>query len=495
MNLIDRVVDYFAPRAGRDRIKARAQSTAIMNYDAASKGRRTYGWKSPATAADAAAYGQRPQMRQLSRDMIRNRPLAARAQSVVTGSVVGTGIVPSMNMPAGDDAAKTKAFEVLRGHLWSPAIDALGENTLFGLQTIVMNTVFSDGEIFVRQRIRDLRSNPNLKIPLQLELIEADYLDTTLMSNGANQVMEGVEYGPTGAIEAYHFWNRHPGDIRMPLSGLKSTRWPASRVLHIRKSDRPGQLRGVPWLAPVMMTLGEISDYVEAQILKQRMAALVAGVITAGVDGSNPDTKKLEDLSPGALVSVPEGSEISWTSPPRVDGYGEFIKQAVGMIAIGVGVTYESVSGDLSQVNFSSAQMGHMVMDRNVEIWQIMVINQFCEGVERWLIDAWKLVSSYPKQSFALDWTAPRRPLINPRNDIPALIEEIDAGLNSRQRVQRQLGRVPDVIRRERVEDMEQDKLAGLTPPKPGAATDPKAAADLALPDDGVEPGIKGHAK
>ena len=495
MNVLDRVVDFFAPQAGLDRIRARAKSQAIMNYDAASKGRRTYGWKSPATSADAAAYGQRPQLRQLSRDVIRNRPLAARAQSVVTGSTVGTGIVPSLAMPGGTENAKNDAFATLRAHLWSSDIDALGENTLFGLQTIVMNTVFSDGEIFVRQRIRDTRFNPNLKIPLQIELIEADYLNTTVMSQGANQVIEGVEYGPTGAIEAYHFWNRHPGEIRMPRTGLDTTRWPASRVLHIRKSDRPGQLRGVPWLSPVMMTLGEISDYIEAQILKQRMAALVAGVISAAADGNNPNTKALEDLSPGALVTVPEGSEVSWTSPPKVDGYAEFIKQAVAMIAVGIGITYESLSGDLSQVNFSSAQMGHMVMDRNVEIWQIMLVNQFCEGVERWLIDAWKLMPTYPKKSFTLDWTAPRRPLINPRNDIPAMVDEIDAGLSSRQRKQRQLGLDPATIRRERVEDMKADRDAGLTPIVPKSESTPKPTVELAQPIGAPKPDVTGVEK
>ncbi|MDO9004840.1 MAG: phage portal protein, partial [Aquabacterium sp.] len=276
---------------------------------------------------------------------------------------------------------------------------------------------------------------------------------------------------------------------------LDTTRWPASRVLHIRKSDRPGQLRGVPWLSPVMMTLGEISDYIEAQILKQRMAALVAGVISAAADGNNPNTKALEDLSPGALVTVPEGSEISWTSPPKVDGYAEFIKQAVAMIAVGIGITYESLSGDLSQVNFSSAQMGHMVMDRNVEIWQIMLVNQFCEGVERWLIDAWKLMPTNPKKSFTLDWTAPRRPLINPRNDIPAMVDEIDAGLSSRQRKQRQLGLDPATIRRERVEDMKADRDAGLTPIVPKSESTPKPTVELAQPIGAPKPDVTGVEK
>lgn len=461
MNPVDSVVSFFSAEAGHRRVKARMATAALMNYDAASKGRRTYGWKAPGTAADAAAYGVRPQLRQLSRELIRNRALAQRAQTVVTGSVVGTGIVPSANVKGGSVKAKADIEAALNAHINTRAIDALGEHTLFGLQRIAMNAVFSDGEVLVRRRMRDPRFAVGLTLPLQIELVECDWLNTTIQTNGANQIVEGAEYGPTGAIEAYHFWDRHPGDV-LAVGQNKSTRWPAASVIHVRRCDRPGQLRGVPWLAPVMMTLGEISDYQEAQILKQRMAALLAGVITPGPDGQLPDTKSLADLAPGALVSVPEGSQVNWTSPPKVDGYAEFMKQAEAKIAVGVGITYESLSGDLSMVNFSSAQMGHMVMDRNVAIWQDMMIEQFCTGVERWLLEAWALVASLPKREFSLEWTAPRRPLINPRNDLPAMVEEIDAGLTSRQRQQRQLGYDPDTIRRERQEDMVADEKAGL---------------------------------
>lgn len=464
--ILDRAIGWISPETGERRVKARARMSVAMNYDAASKGRRTYGWKSPGSAADAAAYGSRAQMRNLSRDMIRNRPLAARAQMVVTGSVVGGGIIPSVKIE--NDATKSAIEKALRKHLWTPAIDAMGEHDLFGLQRIVMNAVFSDGEVFVRQRQRSGTFAAGLTLPFQIEVIEADWLNMSVRRYGQNDVIDGVEYGPIGDIVAYHFYDRHPGDI-IPAA-LTSTRWEVAKVLHIRRVERPGQMRGVPWLAPVMMTLGEISDYVEAQILKQRMAALMAGIITSTVDGEMSNTDALADLSPGALVQAPEGSEISWTNPPKVDGFAEFIKQGVSMFATGIGVTYESVSGDLSQVNFSSAQLGHMVMDRNVEIWQALVINQFCQGVERWLKDFWRLVQTLPQVPFDLDWTAPRRPMINPRNDVPAAIDLVDSGLISRQRQQRQMGLDPEAIRRERAEDMRADQAAGLPPITPSAA-------------------------
>lgn len=466
MNPIDAVVHFFDPVAGNRRVRARIAASTAMNYDAASKGRRTYGWKWPSTSADAAGQGAREQIRNLARDMVRNRPLAARAREVVIGKVVGTGIMPSVHAPGASERRKAQIEAAVRAFLMTPQIDTLGESTLPMMQETAMGATFTDGEVLARRRWRDLRFNPGLTLPFQVEMLEADYLDQTVRSNGENPVEDGIEYGPTGRIEAYHLYSEHPGATRPRMLVRKSTRVPAADIIHVRRADRPGQLRGVSWLAPVMMTLGEISDYQEAQILKQRMAALLAGVIETEDGATAPNASPIEELSPGALVKVPTGNTISWTTPPKVDGYGEFMTEATGVIAMGIGITRESLTGNLKGVNFSSGRMGHLVEDRNVQRWQQnIMIAQFCNGIERWMLEAWKLVASLPQVPFTLDWTAPRRPLIDPTKEIPAMIEEIDAGLSSRQRKQRELGYDPEVIRRERVADIQNDTAAKLPPP------------------------------
>lgn len=464
MNPIDALVHYFNPVAGQKRVKARAAATAIMNYDGASRGRRTYGWKSPGTSADAAGHGgSRQQLRNLARDFVRNRPLAMRAREVIVGAVVGSGITPSINAPGISARRKEQVKAIIEQHLMSKDIDALGENTLAMMQEIVLGAVITDGEVLARRRYRDTRFATNLRLPFQVELLEADFLNDNISSYGQNQVIEGVEYGPTGAIEAYHLWNEHPGAVRQQKLQFTSTRVSARDIIHIRRTDRPGQTRGVSWFAPVMMTLGEISDYQEAQILKQRMAALMAGVVLTDDDGTTPNLAGIEELAPGALVKLPAGNTIEWTSPPSVQGYGEFMGEAIGMIAVGMGITRESLSGNLSGVNYSSGRMGHLVQDRNVQRWQQnLMIEQFCAGIEAWTLEAWGLVPSLPKAEFTLDWTAPRRPLIDPTKEIPAFIEAVDAGMTSMQRVQREQGLDPEVIRAERVQDMEKDKEANL---------------------------------
>lgn len=463
MNPLDSLMLAIAPERGLRRIQARARAKAVMNYDAASRGRRTHGWSAPDTDADSAARASRERLRNLSRDMIRNRPFAARAQHVITGNVVGAGILPSV--VSDDEATRDRVMSVLRRHLMTPALDSRGQHDLRSMQRLIMNAVFCDGEAFVRRRIRAGRFANGLALPFQVELLEPDHLNTTMTSWGDNRVVEGVEIGPTGRVEAYHLYEHHPGDMAWTANrSLQSRRVSAAEVLHIRRFDRVEQHRGVPWLSPVMMTLGEISDYQEAQILKQRMAALLAAVVTSSDDDTQFNGKGIESLAPGAVVGLEPGQDIRFTEPPKVDGYGEFMGQALRAVAMGLGVTYESLSGDLREVNFSSARMGRMEMDRLIETWQQQImVAQFCAGIERWVREAWAM-GEMPT-GWSLEWTAPRRALVDPTKEIPAMLKAIEGGLVSRQRTQRQLGYDPATIRQERIDDATGDAEDGITTP------------------------------
>lgn len=474
MSFLDRTIGFFAPVAGLRRVSARAQMSALMNYDAASRGRRTYGWKAPGTAADASAFGSRERLRQLSRDMVRNRAYASRAREVVVANVVGEGIVPSIR--SDNEADKEAIKDLVQRHLLSVRLDAGEEYDLLEMQQICMSTVFTDGEVLIRRRHRMGGYGRHLALPYQIELVEADCLDTTIQTYGENLVIEGVEYGPTGAIEAYHLFNEHPGAVRH-RKPLESTRVHWSDIIHLRRFDRPGQLRGVPWLAPVMMTLGELSDYQEAQILKQRISALMAIVLKFAPGSNRPADagRGLEDLAPGAVVELPEGAEPTVVEPPRVDGYDEFMGRGLRTIAAGLGITYEALTADLRGVNFSSGRMGRNEMDRLVRMWQRgLMVMQMGEGIERWFREGLAL-TGHRHRKFTLDWTPPRRILVDPTREIPAMIKEVEVGLNSRQGVQRELGRDPDRIREEREQDAEADSRLNFAKPNPPPASAPNA--------------------
>lgn len=444
-----------------------------MNYDAASRGRRTLAWAAPGSSADAAAgQGARERIRNMARDFVRNRPYAHRGLEVITSNVVGSGIAFSAanNSPA----RKVEVEKVLRQFFRPSMLDAQGQHGLAAMQRMVMNATVEDGEVLIRRRWRRGSYAKDLPLPFQVEVLEADYLDTWKTGHAGNPVIDGVEFGPTGRIEAYHLWREHPGGT-ISRFNLQSTRVPAADIIHVRRADRPGQARGVSWFAPVMLTLGDLSDYQESEIVKQKMAALMVGFIeseedTSLVSATSDEAAEqlgLQNLEPGTFVELAGGQKINFSTPPTVQGtYDPFMRQNLAAVAVGLGITYEALTGDMTRVNFSSGRMGRMEMDRNIEAWQqLIMIGQFCEGLEGWIDEAWHMRPALGPADLTLSWTAPRRVLIDPTKEIPAMIKEVDAGLTSRRRAQRQLGRDPDVIRQEIAEDRAEDRAAEQADP------------------------------
>lgn len=470
-NMLDRAILAISPVRGLTRIEAKTRAAILMNYDAASNGRRAKSWKAPFTDADAASMSGRATMRQRSRDMVRNAPFAKRAQMVITNNVVGSGIAPSIGGVS--KAAKKKAAAVILPYLASANLDKHRVLNLAAMQTVICNSVVESGEVLVVRRTP--RASLGRDLPLSIEILEIDHLNTTVLSHGGNEVREGIEYDAEDVAIFYHIYQQHPGAASRKRT-LKATRVPASDVLHIRRVERPGQMRGVPWFAPVMLTLGEMRDYQEAQILKQKISALLVGIIEVGDDGSVPEgAAGLDQMSPGAFAHTEPGQKVTFSDPPQVNDYDAVMRLGLSAVAMGIGITAESLTGDLSRTNFSSMRAGRLEMDKNIETWQEQIlITQFCAGVGRWAVDAYRLTQAAGARGLSLSWTAPKRALIDPTKEIPAIIKKIDAGLSSLSREQRSMGLDPDTIAQERKDDAARNPDLQTDPADDPGKTKPK---------------------
>ena len=445
MNLLDRVIAAISPRAGLARHQARL---ALAHYDAASAGRRTGSLRPVQLDADGTARFKRARLAFVSRDMLRNTPLAARLQAVVTNNVIGDGIGWKV---IGAGQAQNKALtKALRRHLDSTDIDADGRNTLYGLQRLAMNTVQDSGEVIIRRRWR--RGSDGLALPFQLQVLEPDFLDTLrdgTLANG-NVVREGIEYDQIGRRVAYWLYREHPGatDRNFTLQ-LSSSRVPSEDVLHVYRQDRPGQMRGVSWFANVALALQDLADHQDAQLLRQKIAACFAAFRIPGdnVDGDDP-AELSETISPGRIQNLGPGEDIRFATPPGVEAYDEFKRSVLRDICAGWGVTYEAVSGDLTGVNFSSGRMGRMEMDRNVSSWQWhLIIPLMCQPIGRWALEAWDLVNgSNLVRSAEIGWVPPHRMLVDPEGEVRMMRDKVRAGFTSRSEVIRALGEDPDSV-------------------------------------------------
>lgn len=472
MNWLDRAALAVSPSYGLSRLRARAAASVVMHYDAGAGGRRSKSWR--ATSADADAAGvRRTRIGHVAHDMVRNAPFAARAVQCISSNTVGDGIIPAISGVS--DAAKTRFQEVVAFHFDTTSIDAGGQQNLYGLQRLVMNSVVASGEAIIR--IRRRRSTDNLPLPFQLEVLEPDYIDTAMSfarSQGAT-IRDGIEYDAIGRRTAYWLYDEHPGAKGYGLS-FTSRRVPASEILHVFRQDRPGQQRGVSWLAPVARPLQDLRDYYDAQVMRQKIAACFAAFrITSDMSDAATAVSVPELLQPGGVHTLGPGEDVKFANPAAVDGLDAFTTAMLREIAAGLGVTYEALVGDLSSVNFTSGRMGRMEMDRNVSAWQwLMLVPQMMERLGALTLEYMAAMEG-PRalRNARIDWTPPARIVVDPTREYPAIRDKIRAGLSSWQKEVRALGYDPESIAREMREDAATFDAMGFAP-----ESDPRRASN-----------------
>lgn len=462
MTWFDRALATVAPRMALKRLQYQA---AVRSYDGAASSRRTSGWSTVATSANAETFVGSRKLRFNGRDLERNNAWAAKAIQVITSNTVGAGI---LCQPKGPNRAKTaRAMALWRGWAETKACDWDGRHDLYGLQAIAMQTIARDGEVLVRFR------RTTGAIPLQIQLLEPDFLCLSQTSGeGGNTVVQGIEIDTDGRAVAYWLYDRHPGDYygagwgKSWLPGTRATRIPVEQIARVYRQDRAGQLRGVSWLAPVVLPLRDLDDYEDAQLMRQKVAACFAAFVhdANGADGTDtPDDELTDKIEPGIIQTLPPGKEITFADPPSLGGYGEFTRGVLHKVAAGLGITYESLTGDLSQTNFSSARMGWIEMGRLIDAWRWrMLIPQLCGPVWAQFAMAAELGTGLDMTGIVASWTPPRRELINPKDDIAAIRDGIRSGLTTWSESVRELGFDPAAQVAEMQADLAAFDAAGL---------------------------------
>lgn len=477
MTLLDRMIAALDPRRGLARARARAALDLVMNYRATTTSKRGSSWRRASSDADAAS-SRRNVLAYVARDMIRNSPFAARAQSVIANNVVGDGIVWKLQTESKSKPVRKRLSAVLKRHFDTTDIDADGRQNLYGLQRLALNTIIDSGEVLIRRRRR--RLGDGFALPFQLQVMEPDFIDTsrdglvTGVADG-NYVREGIEYNRIGQRVAYWLFPEHPGTDRLGARIYTSRRVPASEILHIYRQDRPGQMRGVSWFAPVALGIQDLADAQDAHLMRQKIAACFAGFRVAPEDdrvgdAANKDASGednpggLNSITPGRIQNLRPGEDIKFSSPPGVDGFDAFAKMVLQSAAAGLGITYEALTGDLSNVNFSSARMGRMEMDRNVSSWQwLLMVPQMMQPIGRWTVEAMQQVATVQvPRDLELAWVPPHRMMVDPSREIAALRDKVKAGFASRQGVVRELGFDPEDLTAEQIEDMKTCAATGL---------------------------------
>lgn len=433
MSVLARAKGWMGGLAGR-------ASAAVRGWDAGDRGRRAPQRIIRNTSADSELARALPNMRAVMRDMVRNDPYTTKALSELVVHIVGDGITLRSN--AGKPRVDRRVNELWDA--WRRQCHIEGALTFEGLQTLIVREWLTAGEVIVRRRNR--RMSDGLTVPMQIEVIEADQIDSSRDGLVDGRVtIQGIEY-TDGAPSAYWLLPVHPGgSLTLSAGALTSARVPADEIIHLFDRQRV-QARGAPWGAPAVTASHELSGWEDAEAVRKKIEACAVGVLTPGdgedtigvPSGETPGVYdgdvRVERFEPGMFLVARGGRDLRFNQPVSIGGTADHRRGSIQRVSAGWRVPYELISGDLAHVSYISGRLGLQSFHRMVSQlqWQI-VIPLLCERVWQWFVGAAYMAGTIQVPAVPVKCSPPAPPSVDRLKDAMADMLELRAGLKSYQ--------------------------------------------------------------
>ena len=452
---IERALAGIAPGWALSRMRARLAFDALRaSYDGARSSRRTRGWLTSDSDAKTEVAAGLKVLRNRSRDLTRNNAWASAALDMLVAYQIGYGITPRSDMKTGDNAGVDKLFGE-----WAKRADAHGMLDFWGIQEQAARARIESGEVLILM----LRLSPTearrrgLKVPLVLQVLEADLLDEAFnddrLKNG-NIIRSGIEFDAQQRPVAYHLFEHHPGELAGFAYGTTRRRVPAENIIHLFRAQRPGQVRGVPVAAPVVNRLRELDELEDAALQQAKIQACLAAFVTSAappaagpLEGTDSAGDAVKSFSPGMVERLAPGEDVSFTQPSGAGSFDGLSRHQLHAIAAAYGLTYDLLTGDLSGANYSSLRAGRIAFKRRLEQDQwLMLIPLLCERVWRTWVEAALAAEVLPPadHDYPAAWAPPPFEFIDPLKDALATKAMIRMGLKTWAQAVSEQGYDPD---------------------------------------------------
>lgn len=462
--------------SGRARISARSFYPS-GSYDGARGDLREFsGWSPLAGGPHSDTLGDLPSLRARARDLVRNAPVATSARQTTVLGVIGPGLSVQ---PRIDRAflrltdAEADAFEAQAQRIWWAAaygtpFDIERRQTFDILTRKAFASAWDNGDMFV---VRRYAQRPRDLLGTKLQLVEADRCMTPDGKEGDGRFFDGVEVDESGAVAAYHFADKHPGE-RMGLGGFglvrKWNRIPAydqfgeRNVLHVTcpvSEERIGALRGIPALAPAMRLFKQTDRYTNAEVMAAVVAAMFTVFVTqekdaagdnmlgqVGTDEENEDIAETNyRLDHGAIYELMKGQSIETANPGRPNAnYGPFITSMLEQMGTSVQIPFELLMRRF-QASYSASKAAIELAWAAFRMMRSWFNDDFTLPIYEWVIVDAILSGHLNAPGFfadplirnaycACEVVGPPKPVIDEVKEITAAKMRIAANLSTHQR-------------------------------------------------------------
>ena len=475
MNLIDRAINAISPEKALKREVARKKLSLVNsgygNYGANASKKAVIGWTHGGVSHREDIEEHISTLRQRSRDLYcGGSTLATGAIKRLRTNAVGTGLHLKSTINeeilgiSSEEARKLEETIEREFAHWANSTNCDIEriDNFYQLQQLALLNALLSGDSFA---LMTTTKRTGSIYDLRIELVEADRVSTPDNETINPLFCEGVEKNANGEVVAYHiskfhplsFQDREPREwVRVKAFGEKTGR---RNVIHVMNRERIGQVRGVPFLSPVIETIKQLGRYTEAEVL----AAVINGLFTVFIEKESasddvpfgeavPEDMQVDsedegsiELAPGAVIDLGEGEKANMVNPGRPNpNFDPFVMAIIKQIGAALEIPYELLIMAFSN-NYSASRAAILEFFKVIKMYRAWFVTDFCQPIyEEWLCEAVaKGRINAPgffndpiiKDAYcSAEWNGPSAGQLDPKKEVEAAELRVQGGFSTRER-------------------------------------------------------------
>jgi len=501
----------FGP-ARRDNYAATYGSGAAGGFAGAAVNRLTDSLANWSGSINSDLDGSLVILRSRARQLAANNEHGRRFLNLVAANIVGRN-GPKLqvraykdqrdpNKPTVLDKSANDAIEI-HYERWGKKADIAGRMSWPLMQRVIAKAVARDGEAVLRI-VRDRK----LPYGIALQVLESDRLDESLnITSGSTIIRQGVEIDRTGRAVALWLKANHPGDRYGLPTNNERERVPMADVLHIFLPERAEQVRGYTWFHAILNRAHQLNGFNDAAVVAARIGASKIAALERPEEGGDITSVMADgttgggfsmNVEAGEMFELPPGYKLSsWNPDYPHANFESFVKSAMCGISSGLDVAKHNLSGDITDVNYSSARIAELAERDHWIVLQDWFISAVVEPVfQEWLASAMLRgditfeisgkslpADKLAKFSAAAGFQGRRWRWIDPAKEIAAAKEGVALGVVSRTRIAAEQG--------DDIEDVLDELAVETTMMKDSGLVETPAPAQAAPPEPPVDPAMK----
>lgn len=389
MGFIRDIADLISPSKRKEQqkqheIKMKAYDQAEVRmaaaWEAAARDRfRGAGWMTSRLSMNSNIERDLQTLCERAEDLYRNDSYAASAINGRVDNVIGSGVMFHSRIKSrNDDLINEDDARILNERreylmrLWS------GKDKFHQKQRLFERSKAIFGEAV--GIMSDFDFEDGRPIPLTWTVVNPRRLETPPKYIGDPLVRLGIRFTDESyrVIKGYYIKDVEQHDNRQV--SVSYSYFEAWRVQHSFEALVPGQIRGVPWLTPVMGKLKDIKDFAEAKLIGEQVAACTTTFISCedpynravgAATATASDGARIEELEPGRVQYIGPDDQVHNIDPNRPgNSFAPYIEHNLMGIAAGIRYPYALLTKDFRKSSFANGRLEMADGRKTFECWQ-----------------------------------------------------------------------------------------------------------------------------